>query len=132
IIRNDNGSQFIANLVRQTLKEMEAQQEFTHVATPEENAYIEAFHSIQQRELMDRFVFSGCYDAKQHIEKYMYWYNCKRRHGALNGLPPMQRWAQGTSRLSDRQLFEPRSVDLSRPDGVGLSVASALYSLDKA
>ena len=131
IIRNDNGSQFIAHRVRQTLMEMEARQEFTHVATPEENAYIEAFHSIQQRELMDRFVFSGFYDARQHIEKYMYWYNCKRRHGALDGLTPMQKWAQGASRLPDRQLFEPGSVDLSRPDSVGLSVASALYSLDK-
>jgi hypothetical protein len=59
-------------------------------------------------------------------------YNCKRRHGALNGLTPMQKWAQGTSRLPDRQLFEPGSVDLSRPDRVGSSVASALYSLDKS
>ncbi len=33
--------------------------------------------------------------------------------------------------MPDRQLFEPGSVDLSRPDSVGLSVASALYSLDK-
>jgi transposase InsO family protein len=64
IIRNDNGSQFIAYSVRETLKQMEAHQEFTHVAKPEENAYIEAFHSIQQRELMDRFTFSSFYDAK--------------------------------------------------------------------
>lgn len=49
IIRNDNGSQFIANKVRLTLEAMEACQEFTHVATPEENAYIESFHSIQAR-----------------------------------------------------------------------------------
>lgn len=33
IIRNDNGSQFIANQVRQFLTHLEAQQEFTHVAT---------------------------------------------------------------------------------------------------
>jgi hypothetical protein len=44
-------------------------QEFTHVATPEENSYIEAFHSILQRELIDRFEFSSFYEAKQHIEK---------------------------------------------------------------
>lgn len=43
IIRNDNGSQFLANDVRNFLSHLEAQQEFTHVATPEENAYIEAF-----------------------------------------------------------------------------------------
>lgn len=81
IIRNDNGSQFIAHQVRQTLQALEAVQEFTHIATPEENAYIEAFHSIQQRELMDRFIFSSYYQARQHIEKYMYWYNNIRRHG---------------------------------------------------
>lgn len=130
IIRNDNGSQFIANQVRQTLRDLEAKQEFTHVATPEENSYIEAFHSIQQRELMDRFVFSSFYDAKQHIVKYMLWYNCKRRHGSLGGMTPMQKWAQGSFRTPVRQPFEPDWVDLSRPDSQGPWEASAPYSLD--
>jgi putative transposase len=92
IIRNDNGSQFIAHKVRQALQDMEARQEFTHVATPEENAYIESFHSIQQRELFDRFEFLSFYDSQQHIEKYMHWYNTKRRHGSLNDLTPCQIW----------------------------------------
>lgn len=132
VIRNDNGSQFIAHKVRQALQELEARQEFTHVATPEENAYIEAFHSIQQRELIDRFSFASYYEAKQHIEKYMYWYNHERRHGALKGLIPMQKWEQGWAWLTVKQLFEPGSMALSRPDSEGLSVGSALYSLDQA
>ena len=53
------------------LIQLEAQQEFTHVATPEENAYIEAFHSILQRELIERYEFSSFYEAKLHLEKYM-------------------------------------------------------------
>lgn len=131
-IRNDNGSQFIAHSVRQTLMEMEAKQEFTHVATPEENAYIEAFHSIQQKELMDRFTFSSFFDAKQHIEKYMYWYNYVRRHGAIGWITPMQKWEQGWAWLPVKQNFELASVDLSRPDSdFGLWEESALYSLDK-
>lgn len=100
IIRNDNGSQFIAHKVRQALKDLEAQQEFTHVATPEENAYIESFHSIQTRELFDRFEFSSFYDAKRHITKYMYWYNHIRRHGALNWITPMQKWAQAWTKAA--------------------------------
>lgn len=44
-LRNDNGSQFIAGAVRQFLKEKGILQEFSHVATPEDNAYIEALHS---------------------------------------------------------------------------------------
>jgi hypothetical protein len=67
----------------EVLQALEARQEFTHVATPEENACIEAFHSIQQHELMDRFTFPGYYGAKEHIEKYMYWYNT--RWGYLKG-----------------------------------------------
>ena len=48
-IRNDNGSQFIAGVVRQFLKDKGVNQEFTHVVTPEENAYVEALHSNVQR-----------------------------------------------------------------------------------
>lgn len=36
-LRNDNGSQFIAHAVQEYLQEKEVTQEFTHVATPEEN-----------------------------------------------------------------------------------------------
>ena len=129
IIRNDNGSQFIAHSVRTALQQLEAQQEFTHVATPEENAYIEAFHSIQQSELMDRFSFASYYDAKQHIEKYMYWYNHQRKHGAIGFITPMQKWAQGSSCSTVRQQFARASEDLSRPDSSGLSKGSASYSL---
>ena len=41
-LRNDNGSQFIAVAVREYLQERGISQEFTHVATPEENCFIEA------------------------------------------------------------------------------------------
>src|SRR5205085_2415470 len=130
IIRNDNGSQFIANQVRQVLIDLEAQQEFTHVATPEENSYIESFHSIQQRELIDRFTFKSFYDAKKRIEDYMNWYNNVRRHGQLDGLTPAQKWAQGWAWSLVRQQFEPASDGMSRPDSESQWAASAPYSLD--
>ncbi len=52
LIRNNNGSQFIATAVRQFLKEKGILQEFSHVATPEDNTYIEALHSNLQREVI--------------------------------------------------------------------------------
>lgn len=70
-IRNDNGSQFIANDVKQFLRATEANQEFTHVATPAENSYIEAFHSIIQREVVDRYEFISFYDAKSTLVAHM-------------------------------------------------------------
>jgi transposase InsO family protein len=63
-LRNDNGSQFIAGLVRQFLKDKDVNQEFTHVATPEKNAYIQALHSNVQHEVVERFEFESIYHAQ--------------------------------------------------------------------
>ncbi|WP_379846590.1 DDE-type integrase/transposase/recombinase [Larkinella bovis] len=62
-IRNDNGSQFVSHLVKRFLRDQQAEQEFTHVATPEENSYIEAYHSILERELLIRYEFDSYYES---------------------------------------------------------------------
>ena len=93
-LRNDNGSQFIATAVREYLKDKGILQEFSHVATPEDNAYIEALHSNLQREVVDRFEFESIYHAQMIIERYYKWYNEKRRHGSLNRQPPQSAWKQ--------------------------------------
>lgn len=92
IVRNDNGSQFIANDVRQYLKSVEARQEFTHIATPQENSYIEAFHSIIDREIIQRFVFTDFYDAKLTFEAHLEWYNHVRKHGSIGRITPQKKW----------------------------------------
>ncbi len=87
-IRNDNGSQFIAQVVRAYLKDKGIYQEFSHVATPEDNAYIEAFHSNLHREVIDRYEFDSIYHAQMVLDRYYEWYNQKRRHGGLNRQTP--------------------------------------------
>lgn len=89
-IRNDNGSQFIAGVVRQFLKDKGVNQEFTHVATPEENAYIEALHSNIQREVIERFEFESIYHAQMIFQRYYNWYNKDRKHGSLGRKSPDQ------------------------------------------
>jgi len=91
-VRNDNGSQFIANEVRAFLKSAEAKQEFTHIATPEENAYIEAFHSIVQKEVIERKEFMSFYEAKITFQNHFTWYNNIRKHGMLGRITPQQKW----------------------------------------
>lgn len=54
VIRSDNGSQFIAKSVREYLSLIGVEQEFTHVATPEENAHVEAYHGILKKGLIDK------------------------------------------------------------------------------
>lgn len=91
-LRNDNGSQFIANKVRHHLQTLDVHQEFTHIATPQENSYIESFHSSFEREVIRRFEFSSYYDAKITISDYIDHYNNRRRHSALKRVPPMVKW----------------------------------------
>ncbi len=87
-LRNDNGSQFIAGVVRQFLNDKGVNQEFTHVATPEENAYIEALHSNVQREVVERFEFESIYHAQMIFNRYYEWYNNHRKHGTLGRKSP--------------------------------------------
>jgi len=79
--------------VKQFLRAAEANQEFTHVATPDENSYIEAFHSIVQREVIDRFEFQSFYEAKSTLEAHRRWYNNRRKHKRL-GMIPAKKWSQ--------------------------------------
>lgn len=93
-LRNDNGGQFIAGSVRQFLKEKEVYQEFSHVATPQDNPYIEGLHSIIQREVVDRFEFDSIYHAQLVFDRYYRWYNDRRKHGSLAGMTPQRAWDQ--------------------------------------
>jgi transposase InsO family protein len=88
LLRNDNGSQFIAAVVRQFLREKGIYQEFTHVATPKENAYIEALHSNLQMEVIERFEFDSIYHAQMVFARYFTWHNEKRQHGSLSRIAP--------------------------------------------
>ena len=117
-VRNDNGSQFIANKVRHYLRILEANQEFTHVATPEENSYIEAFHSIVDREVIQRFDLQSYYEAKLTFTAYMDFYNNKRQHGSLGRKSPAYAWNEYYRTLStDKPLSAQVSEEMSRVSG---------------
>ena len=111
-IRNDNGSQFIANSVKQYLRSAEANQEFTHIATPEENSYIEAFHSIIQREVIERYEFTGFYDAKQTLIAHTIWYNTRRFHKAIK-MTPNEKWEQNIHLTNQKRVEQNLSKNLN-------------------
>jgi transposase InsO family protein len=88
VIRNDNGGQFIAGMVRKYLKEKRITQEFTHVGVPEENAHIEAFHSILEAEVERAYEFDTFEDLKEILERYFRFYNSCRIHSSLGYMSP--------------------------------------------
>jgi hypothetical protein len=131
IIRNDNGSQFLAHNVRQYLHGKNITQEFTHIATPEENAYIESFHSNISRELLNRCWLESLFHARMKIREYYRVYNYKRKHRALRRKSPYQYLNSFFSDFSHKHPFA-FSDSLSRLalDAGGVCAATCL-ALDK-
>lgn len=104
VIRSDNGSQFIAKRVREYLGLIGVQQEFTHVATPEENAHIEAYHGILKKEVFDRVDYRTFGEIEIILKRYVDFYNNTRLHGLLGRITPMEKWNQ------DKQLILMRNL----------------------
>jgi putative transposase len=98
ILRNDNGSQFLALVVRELLEHLGAFQEFTHVATPEDNSYIEALHSLLEKELFQRYEYSNQYQAKLLVANYYTFYNTMRPHSGIGYRSPNYMWNEYFSR----------------------------------
>jgi transposase InsO family protein len=92
VIRSDNGSQFIAKNVREYLGLIGVSQEFTHVATPEENAHIEAYHGILKKEVFQRFEYRTFGEIEKILKEYVLFYNNERLHGLLGKITPMEKW----------------------------------------
>lgn len=67
-------------------------QEFTHVATPEENTHIEAYHGTLKRDLFDQYEYFSFGQVEQLIKDYVAFYNNERLHGLLGKITPMEKW----------------------------------------
>jgi transposase InsO family protein len=92
VIRSDNGSQFIAKNVREYLGLIGVSQEFTHIATPEENAHIEAYHGILKKEVFQRFEYGTFGEIERILKDYVLFYNNERLHGLLGRITPLEKW----------------------------------------
>ena len=53
-----------------------------HHATPKEDAHIESFNSILEREVIRRLEFESFEEAKSTIGRYVDFYNNERSHSA--------------------------------------------------
>ena len=92
-LRTDNGSQFEASLFREYLSEISVTHEFTHVASPQENCYIESYHSIIESAVCQKYQFESLDEAQRELNEFLNFYNQERIHGGLNYQSPAQ-WLQ--------------------------------------
>lgn len=88
--RSDNGSQFIARMVREYLAQMHVTQEFTRPATPQQNGHVEAWHSIVDRSICKKIELDDLNEAKQTFKEFIDFYNTERIHSGIGYKSPRQ------------------------------------------
>ena len=92
MLRTDNGSQFISHGLNKYCKTSGITHEFTHVATPEENSYVESLFSCVEKEVVLTHEFDSLYHAREVFKRYFIFHNTKRRRHALGRRSPMEYW----------------------------------------
>ncbi len=89
-IRSDNGTQFVSRTVELFLSSSNIAHERIHPATPREDAHIESFNSILEKEVIRRFEFSSFEDAENTISRFIEFYNNERLHSAIDYKAPKE------------------------------------------
>jgi len=87
-VRNDNGSQFIAEKVQLYFQEKKVTQEFCKPATPEQNAHIESYHSIQERVICQQYEFDNLEEIRATLNRFIDFYNFRRIHSGVGYQSP--------------------------------------------
>lgn len=87
-IRSDNGSEFVAEIVRTWLGKVGVETLFIEPGSPWENGYIESFNGKLRDELLNGEIFDTMYEAEVVTEQWRKYYNTIRPHSSLNYRPP--------------------------------------------
>jgi putative transposase len=87
-IRSDNGPEFIAEVVREWLNQLDVETLFIEPGSPWENGYIESFNGKLRYELLNGEIFDTVLEAKVVTEAWRKEYNTIRPHSALGYRPP--------------------------------------------
>ena len=88
-VRSDNGAQFIAQKVQEYFEHKTgATQEFCKPATPEQNAHIESYHSIQEKVICQRNEFESLEELQQTLNRFIQFYNFERIHSGVGYTSP--------------------------------------------
>lgn len=89
-IRSDNGPQMSSNKFYFYLKNLEKKlkHEFIPPRSPDRNAYIEAFNSILENEVLKVRYFNSLEEVYRAILNFINFYNNRRLHGSIGNLSP--------------------------------------------
>jgi transposase InsO family protein len=87
-VRSDNGSEFVAKIIRKWCADTEVKTLYIAPGSPWENGYCESFNGKLQDELLKGEIFYTLKEAQILIERWRIDYNTIRPHSSLGYKPP--------------------------------------------
>ena len=87
-IRSDNGSEFVAETLRDWIATVGAKTAYIEPGSPWENGYCESFNGKLRDELLNGEIFYTLKEAQIVIENWRRHYNTVRPHSSLGYRPP--------------------------------------------
>ena len=88
-IRSDNGPEFVAQVVRDYLRDSGVNTLFIEPGSPWENGYIESFNGKLRDELLDRELFLHIDEVRYVMDRWRMDYNHYRPHSSLGYVSPV-------------------------------------------
>jgi len=87
-IRSDNGSEFIAQIIRDWCHTTQVQALYIEPGSPWQNGFIESFHSRFRDECLNQEIFFSIAETRVVVEDYRCFYNQERPHSSLGYKTP--------------------------------------------
>ena len=89
-IRSDNGSEFVANEMKNWLKKADVQTLYIAPGSPWQNGYAESFNSRLRDEFLEMNYFHTLSEAQQLATAWKEYYNQERPHTSLGNRTPRE------------------------------------------
>lgn len=89
-IRSDNGTEFIANKTKAYFNKKEIEHIPIQKGKPTQNGYIERFNRSYREGVLDAYILSSIYQAREETELWMEDYNNYHPHDSLGNKTPAE------------------------------------------
>jgi transposase InsO family protein len=99
-IRSDNGSEFIADIIKKYLEENGIHITYIEPGSPWQNGYVESLNARLRDECLNRELFTSLLEAQVVLAEWQREYNEHRPHGALKYKTPASVYGCSVSRVA--------------------------------
>ena len=87
-IRFDNGPEFTSVAVADWAEQNQVELAFIKPGRPMQNGYVERFNRTYRQAILDMYIFESLDQVRELTAKWLDFYNRRRPHDALGGMPP--------------------------------------------